>query len=221
MTYTKSDILPILNPWGSDVLPAIFVFAHQDDETLTFGAEIEYHKAAGRYVIGVLGTDGRSSATRAATGLSVKDFVQARNLELINAASILGVDELHFSGGQDASLTQAQADAIATYWYQRFPKSPFKVPSDTDDNPDHKALGVAFRKIKNANPTADIRFYVKPEQQTNPANYRWTAGGQKTIDACNSYKVVDHANGLYGIGYLSVPFDFDKVVANPSSAWTF
>jgi LmbE family N-acetylglucosaminyl deacetylase len=220
VTYNNTDIPDILSPWGADVNPAIFVFAHQDDETLTFGAEIELHKLSGRYVIGVLGTDGRSSAVRPATGLSVEDFVRARNLELINAATQLGIDELHFSGGKDGALTQVQADAIANHWYQRYPTGSFKVPSDQDSHPDHKALGVAFRKIKNANASADIRFYLKPEQWTLLA-LNWTVGGAKTIAAANEYKVYDVPNGRYAIGYNSDPGANNAITSTPKSGWHF
>lgn len=222
MTYTKFDIPDEMNCWGGDLNPAIFVFAHQDDETLTLGAEIEYHKTQGRYVIGVLGTDGRSSAVRPSTGLDNRNFVKARNLELLNALQELGVDEVHFSGGKDGSLTQLQADAIANFWFQRYPSAAFKVPSDKDSHPDHKALGVAFRKIKTANPSADIRFYVKPEQWTTigvPLN--WTVGGATTVAAANQYKIIDIPNGRYGIGYQSDPGAFLSIFATPKSGWHF
>lgn len=216
----KQDVPNILNAWGGEVNPAIFMFAHQDDETLTFGAEIEAHKAAGRYVIAVLVTDGRSSSSRALTGLSVKDFVQARTLEMLNALSDLGVDEVHLMGAQDGSLTQAQSDAIVTYWYQRFPSASFKVPTDKDDNADHQKIGASWRKIKNQVSASDVRFYVKPEQRPNfPGGYRLTQGGAATLAAAEEYKYVDHDNGRYGIGYLSVPFDFDNF--QPISTWHF
>ena len=221
MTLNNTDLPDILNTWGGDVNPAIFVFAHQDDETLTFGSEIEYHKAAGRYVIGVLGTDGRSSAVKASTGLNNEEFVRARNLELVNAATTLQMDEVHFSGGKDGSLTQNQADAIATFWYQRYPTASFKVPSDQDSHPDHKALGVSFRKIKAQVPTADIRFYVKPEQWPAFSGLRCTAGGPTALAAMEAYKLIDIPNGHYGIGYKSDPNAFDLLSANLQSCWHF
>lgn len=209
-SYNQADIPNHLNNGRTTVAnPAVFVFAHQDDETLTFGAEIENHKVAGRYIIGVCATDGRSSSTRVLTGLDIPGFVQARNLELISAASCLGIDELYMEGAADAGLTQAQADALAVYWTNRFPTGSFKVPSDRDDNVDHKALGVAFRKIKNSRPTADIRFYTKPEQRAELSGVMVTAPtGAPARLAAAEYQRVDHDNGRYGIGQLSVPFDF-------------
>lgn len=218
MTYTKFDIDNVLNAWGSTVTnPAVFVFAHQDDETLTFGAEVEYHKAHGRYCIGVLATDGRSSGVRTSLGLSIEDFVKARNLELVNAATALGLDEIHLSGARDGSLSQGQADALAAFWVRLYPGGSFKVPDPLDDHADHRALGVAFKKLKTGTPSLDIRFYVKPEQRSQYAGLRFTRGGQATIDAANEYKVIDPDNGRYGIGYGSVPVDFDSIIANPIS----
>lgn len=218
--YIKTDIPPVLNAWGGDTNPAIFVVAHQDDETLTFGAEIEYHKAAGRYVIVVLATDGRSSSTRGETGLSVKDFVQARNLEFLSACADLGVDEVHLLGGMDGSLSQNMADHLASFYYLRYPTASYKVHDDNDDHPDHKAIGAAFRKIKNNyGSAADIRFYVKPEQRSQYTTLNTTTGGAKTIAAAQEYKYVDQANGRYGIGYLSVPADFDATIASPKATW--
>jgi LmbE family N-acetylglucosaminyl deacetylase len=218
MTYTKFDIDNVLNSWGSEVSnPAVFVFAHQDDETLTFGAEIEYHKAHGRYCIGVLATDGRSSGVRTALGLSIEDFVKARNLELVNAATELGLDEVHLSGAHDGSLNQVTADALAAYWVRLYPLGSFKVPDPLDDHPDHRALGVAFKKLKTGTPTLDIRFYVKPEQRSQYAGLRFTRGGVATVAAANAYKYIDVPNGSYGIGYGSVPVDFDSIIDNPIS----
>jgi len=216
----KQDVPAILNSWGSEVAnPAVFMYAHQDDDTLTFGAEIEAHKAAGRYVIAVLVTDGRNSATRGITGLSVKDFVQARNLEMLNALADLGVDEVHMMGAVDGALTQNQSDAIVTYWYQRYPSGSFKVPSDQDNNADHQKIGASWRKIKNQVPASDVRFYIKPEQRASFPGARVTQGGWGAIAAASEYRYVDHDNGRYGIGYLSVPFDYDNF--QPISTWHF
>jgi LmbE family N-acetylglucosaminyl deacetylase len=214
-SYNSADIPALLSPTGGEVNPAIFVFAHQDDETLTFGAEVIVHKAAGRYVTGYCVTDGRSSSARQLTGLSVTDFVKARNLELMSAASDLGFDELHWLGMQDGSLSNWQTADIADMLYRRWPTASFKVPWEGDSNADHAAIGHAFRAVKNVNPTADIRFYIKPEDRSRVASYRTSSlEGSPYADqlavACAEYQRVDHDNGRYGIGYLSVPFDFDN-----------
>ena len=222
MILNNNAIPPILNPWGGDTNPAIFIFAHQDDETLTFGAEIEAHKKTGRYLVGVLGTDGRTSSVRGATDLGVRDFVRARNLEMVAALNQLGMDELHMMGATDGSLTQSIANNLANFWFQKNPKASFKVPSDVDDHPDHAAIGKAFRSIKKANPSSDIRFYVKPEQwSTSGKPLSWTSGSVATRNAAAEYKLVDKPNGRYGIGYLSVPGAFDKIIATPKSGWHF
>lgn len=225
-SYNLIDIPAHLNVGHAVVNPAVFVFAHQDDETLTFGAEIAMHKAAGRYCIGVCATDGRSSGARTILGLDIPTFVRARNLELMSAASELGLDELYLQGGQDAGLTSVHANAIATFWYNRYPSGSFKVPSDRDDNVDHKALGVAFRGIKNIVGSAgDIRFYVKPEQRATIPGLNTTAapnGGASVKAAAAEYGRDDSANGRYAVGYHSVPDDFNALAAGaPVSTWHF
>jgi len=224
-SYDKADIPPHLLTGRNVVNPAIFVFAHQDDETLTFGAEIELHKAAGRYIIGVCATDGRSSSARGAIGISIPDFVTSRDLELYSAASALGIDELYTAGGIDAGLSQSQSDALVSYWYRRYPSASFKVPTDYDDNVDHMVLGRSFRSLKVAYPASDIRFYIKPEQRSTIARNGTTLAptGDSVRAAAEEYRRLDPAAGRYAVGNTSVGGDFAPIYAGvqPISVWHY
>src|SRR5665647_3106621 len=83
-----ASIPAVATSWG----PAIFFVPHQDDETLTMGADIAAHYQAGREIIVVQVTDGAKSGVRAemcaqqGICLTIPRFVAARNAEQLGAA---------------------------------------------------------------------------------------------------------------------------------------
>lgn len=212
----------LLLPWGGPDNPAIFVHAHQDDDTLTFGPDAELHSKAGRHVQFVCVTDGRASAVRSRTGLSVKDFSQARTREYLAAVSKLWANEVQFAGLMDGATTVAQTTALATLLTLRYPRASFKVPSWRDNHPDHANIGLAFKALKVGNNDLDVRWYVKPEQRGEAETMSGTTrvpGGDRTLQAIAEYRRVQTSAGRYGIGELSVPASFDMLEADNASYW--
>lgn len=212
----------LLLPWGGDVPnPAVYFTAHQDDEALTLGPDIENHVNAGRTVYIVLCTDGRNSNAKAllekklGRPVSAQEFSQARTRELLAAANQLGVAGVYIMPGYDGGLTSWQADAISSMFIDRWPGASFKCQSDRDSHPDHAAMGKAFRRRLNEHPSLDVRFILKRDDWDIPGALVgcWQAfGGERTRNALRQYQVWDPANGRYGIGYLSVPGSFDDAL---------
>ena len=81
----------------------LFISAHQDDETLSMGAAIINHVAAGHRVYSGCVTDGSGSGVRGTNGIpsDTKSFINARNTEMINSLRELGAS---FIEGSTARL---------------------------------------------------------------------------------------------------------------------
>lgn len=203
--------------------PAVFLVPHADDETLTMGPAIEEHVNAGAHVIVVLVTDGHASAARHLTGLSVEEFSAARDREFLAACAALGVPEtqVFFAHCPDGGLSPELARAVVATWIGLFPAGRFRTMTWTDGHRDHAALGSALREL--APPTADVRFYVKPdewevERERPPLQTERATTGRYLV-ASDQYALVAPAAGRYGIGQLSVPEVFALRRASDESRW--
>ncbi|NAZ77986.1 hypothetical protein GTQ99_21620 [Kineococcus sp. T13] len=204
--------------------PVVFFSPHADDETLTTGPAIERAVAEGRHVVVVLVTDGRASAARELTGLSVAEFSAARDREFLAACAALGVPQEQVFLGHcvDGALTPALARSVVGTWTGLFPAGAFRTTSWSDGHRDHAALGAALRDLA---PTTggDVRFYVKPDEwaleRERPALSSERAPGRRYLAACEEYARTDPAAGRYGIGRLSVPDVFALRRASDESRW--
>ena len=238
--------LNVPNPTASPFAnPAIFFSPHQDDETLTMGAQIAQHVNAGRYVILQLITDGHASNARNLMNpvLSYPDFVAARNREFLAAALKLGVHEVHFLNLPDGQLSsntvpqnQRAVEANMASWMYHYPQGSFKTMSPFDSSPDHALLGQALGNAARtaglpvlANGYRDLRYMAKQDdiamvQQKLPQNglptateYVDTSG--RVVNALREYQYVNESIGRYGIGQISVGRSIEAALARPSS-WT-
>ena len=204
--------------------PAVFLVPHADDETLTFGPAVEEHVAAGDHVVVVLVTDGRASAARRLTGLSVEEFSAARDREFLAACAALGVPEeqVFLAHCVDGALTADLAGHVVAQWTALLPAGRFRTTTWSDAHPDHAALGGALRAHAAA-VTGDVRFYVKPDEwdaaRERPPLVVERTTGTRYLAACDEYARVDHAAGRYGIGQLSVPGPFALRRASPEVRW--
>jgi len=204
--------------------PVVFLVPHADDETLTTGPAIERAVDEGHHVVVVLVTDGRASAARAATGLTVAEFSLARDREFLAACAALGVGEeqVFLAHCPDGGLTPALAGSVVGTWTGIFPAGRFATTSWTDGHRDHAALGAALRDLAPAL-AGEVRFYVKPDEwsaaRDRPALTVERATGTRYLAACDEYARVDPAAGRYGIGWASVPEVFALRRAVDESRW--
>src|SRR5665647_3388117 len=121
--------------------PAIFFVPHQDDETLTMGADIAAHYRADREIIIVQVTDGAESGVRAemcaeqGICLTVPPFVAARNAEQVAAVQHLApTARIEYANLPDSELTVATASALIAKYVAQYPTASFKTMSWLDDH---------------------------------------------------------------------------------------
>jgi hypothetical protein len=204
---------------------------HQDDETF-MGVGVRHHLEAGHdvYVIGC--TDGSASAVRQELGMTVSDFVRARDEEQDRASRKLGVlpdDSWRSSlATTDGQLTVAKAAAIIQHELDMLSEvgapGPFLLKGTTDlapaaRHPDHVALGAALRLYAS---THDVRMYVEPYKlaAVKAASPGVTISTERCATpaavsrAIAEYKLQDPTADMYGIGYRSVADEFDAFAAN-------
>lgn len=203
--------------------PVVFLVPHADDETLTMGPAIERAVDEAAHVVVVLVTDGRASAARELTGLSVEEFSAARDREFLAACAALGVaeEQVFLAHCVDGALTPALARSVVATWTGLFPAGRFRTTSWSDGHRDHAALGAALGELAPA--TGEVRFYVKPDEwslpRERPALTSERATGRRYLAACDEYARVDPAAGRHGIGQASVPEVFALRRASDESRW--
>jgi LmbE family N-acetylglucosaminyl deacetylase len=174
--------------------PAVFFTPHQDDETLSMGASIVQHVAAGRQVIVVLLTDGGASGVRS---LYPSDdvFIGERDREFNAAVKRMGgTPVIRADRAHDGQLTIDYAQSVIQEYVDQYPAGSFKTMSEFDASPDHSNLGKA---LKNVSGTKDKRWYVKRTE--------WgTTGGTYTDYYDLNQVFLDYAP----VGWLSVYSEF-------------
>lgn len=207
--------------------PVVFYSPHQDDETLAMGASIEQHAIAGRQVHVVLLTDGAASRARAAlaergVNLSVPEFVAARDREFADACARLGVpaERVHDEREPDGRLTPERARAILRAYRERYPTAGHHGMSWLDAPGDHRVFGLALRELADEIPDRDARFYLHHQFWSTadlPAAYYEESEQRRARAAAAAYRLVEPAQGRYGIGALSVAEAFRAHQADPRS----
>lgn len=210
----------------------VFFEPHQDDDTLPKGPAIRHHLEAGHDVHVVLMTTGQHSGVYPSTGLSVADFIAARDDEMFRATRQLGVRtaNVHVSPlrTEDDALTVAAAEAIITAFYADYPDAWCKSYSNkpaTGRHVDHIASGQAALNLFNSGLFSNVRMYVEPwlESAFHTANPTVTlsperaAGTAAVQRAFDEYKLIDAVAGKYGIGHQSVGAEFDAARPDPVS----
>lgn len=215
---------------------AVYIVPHQDDETISMGADIVAHVAAGRPVKLVMVHDGTASAARAkicqSTGycLTVAEFGAARDREFIAAAAKLGVpaSNITFEKLPEAQSTSAQAEAVIDKYIALYPGASFKTMSWLDLHPDHARLGYAMNNRCVFGKITDCRFFQSPLYQhgstikrnpvVTPKSGKYT-NKPLVQAAANEYKYWNPAQGRYSVGYYSVKQQIDYVYNTHYSLW--
>lgn len=209
----------------------LFTPPHQDDDTLPDGVAIRDHLNAGHDVHVLLLTTGQNSGVRAELGMSIPDFIAARDDEMLRACRQIGVltANIHIPTDrpQDGQLTQAQAETMITAFYDDHPGAWLKSYSDLSAldpttheelrHVDHITSGKAARALLASGLVTNLRFYVEPWLLTpfRATNPHVTIGTETIADkssvlrAYAEYARQDHVAKMYGIGHLSVGAEFD------------
>lgn len=185
----------------------IFFSPHPDDEVLAGGALI----AATPDTLIIPVTAGGASGARARTDLSQTSFEIARLVEQAQAACALGATRIAAVPSalyKDGHVTTSGALALMRIWHGRHPGAVLATTSVLDDHPDHKACAMALDVLENEGITAR---YV--------ASYAGTGRGQGVEYTDTTGRVVAAVRAYtegFAIGHLSVPEQFDQLLADPS-----
>lgn len=209
--------------WG----PAIFFVPHQDDETLTMGADIAAHSRAGREIIVVQVTDGAESGVRAemcaqqGICLTIPQFVAARNAEQVAAVQHLApTARIEYANLPDSELTVATASALIAKYVTQYPTASFKTMSWLDNHADHRALAYALRDMCPRIPRHDCRFeQFHRYWMSMPIAGHFVPGSTAVLAAIDEYFVWNPDGGRYGIGTQSVLTDWAAERADPRSKY--
>lgn len=217
--FFRSDIL------HKDLNEVIYYIPHQDDEVITFGVSIHDHVVKGRDVHVVLLTDGANSAVREKLDLTPEEFSDARNREFDLAVDILGVDpdNVEKIGYSDGALKVEEVEEVIREYEGRYPNASHKTFSYYDPHEDHANAGHALRNLMDEGVIEDGTFYfgnnftpldVEIKKDNYDEDYR-----DVIVEASRAYKQEDFANGMYGIGWKSVPEYFITLEENPVSPY--
>lgn len=210
---------------GDDSSEVIYYIPHQDDEVITFGVSIHDHVVRDHDVYVVLLTDGANSAVRKKMNLSKEEFSEARNREFDKAVEILGVDpeNVEKRGFSDGSLSVEHVEEVIKEYHERFPNAAHKTFSYYDPHPDHANAGHALKNMMDEGLIEDGKFYFG--NNFTPLNVEikedhYEESYFPVIQAASRvYKDEDIENGMYGIGWKSVPEYFEILESNPVSPY--
>lgn len=185
---------------------------------------------------------------------------EARDKEFIEAVKDLGVDRpnIHFENKQETKVTIGMIQAIIDKYVNQYGRNAsYATMSWLDANSDHYNLGYALNSrcvttgpaSKRVPPQlSDCRFYQSAVYHTatstsffkerdrvpTPPGGFYTADTSTKINrlkaAIAEYRFTNLASGRYGVGYLSVPDQFDYMLGSntrlrswwhkPSESWT-
>jgi LmbE family N-acetylglucosaminyl deacetylase len=218
------------------VATVLWFAPHQDDETF-MGAGVRHHVEAGHNVKLVLCTDGSASAVRQQLGMTVADFVAARNDEFRRASRMLGimpenitvsplmVPDGHLGVAAASAIIQRALDEHYTLEDYDGPAPLLKGYTDlmaAGRHPDHANLGKALRSYASL---YDVRMYVEPYHVAAvraaapnvPISTEHCSTPAAVLRAIAEYKIQDTVGGMYQIGYRSVADELDALAANVAS----
>lgn len=219
---------------------AVGVFApHQDDDTVGLNA-IRKYVEGGHDVWVILMTTGENSGARDDVGLSLPDFIEARDDEMYRAVRAMGVrrDRLVIPSIRqpDGHLTPEFVAEVMRAWLRDhggtdpWVKTYTNLPGGTGSqarHTDHAACGWgALELIRQGVLSKDqTRFYGEPWlinviKAVNPG-VPWSverpAHPDRVRNAVFEYTDVDLSGGKHGCGNVSVPTIMASTKADPVS----
>jgi hypothetical protein len=202
--------------------PAVFFVPHQDDETLSMGAQILRHVAAGRQVHVVFLSDGQLSqaydtlmggrecvwhnrvhdpAAEGYAGLTRTQFGYARDKEARIACTELGVAVANIHQERLPLVDVATATEVMLKYAHllrlgssAYTMSPWETESG-EGNTEHGDMGVALRKLGESGVIeAALRYQVYSQYADSPL---WPAGLIRNVGTPAERPAWDAAAGPY------------------------
>lgn len=204
----------------------VYYIPHQDDEVISFGVAIYNSLQEGKDVHIALLTNGANSQVRKKLNLTKKEFTEARNKEMEKALQALGVDldNLSRRNFEDGELTVEQVENVMKEYVEKYPNAEHSTFSYLDPHSDHSNSGIALRNLIEEGIIPEGKFYIGPnyepeediEIEADPYDDSYYP---IILAASQSYNIVDEEHGFYGIGWKSVPSQFESLESNPRSIY--
>ncbi len=219
---------------GSDRETYIFYTPHQDDETLFMSSAIINAIDSGVETIIVCVTDGSKSKAintinerlenEKIPKIDSKDFVLARNEELLSATGFLGVkkENVYFMNRIDQGLNYHDIENIVKKFENKYKNATHitligdsfcNTEGEESTHIDHRLIGNVVYNMVKSKKLDSARFISYIENNENLKKINLSSSQKKRYQkAMDSYGVWDPHNGKYSIGYISLGklFDFHK-----------
>ncbi len=215
----------------------IFYTPHQDDETLFMSSAIINAVDNDIETIIVLVTDGSKSnaihlindrlENEEYAQIDTQDFVLARNEELLDAASALGVNQenVYFMNKEDSNLKYEEIETIVKKFDDEYRNAThitligdyfIKTEEEKQTHDDHRLIGNVVYDLSKDGTIDRAHFISYIEKHKNIRKLDLTSSQKKRyIQAMESYNIWDPENQKYAIGYTSVGEVFDHYRDNP------
>lgn len=167
--------------------------------------------------------------------LDATEFGQARIQEFYRSAAMLGVpkERVQINLVQDGVFTEESVSPILKMHARLFPNAEFKSMSHVDAHPDHALVGRLIdemyqKKIISKKQSNYVSLYTARHNELEPTTtpfsivpgYNLTLRDPitdlpKLYAALDVYKEWDPKHSIYGIGYHSVPAQFNAMKQDP------
>lgn len=198
---------------------------HPDDETLTMGPLLASLAAAGHRVLVVGLTDGSATTVGPALGLTPAQVAQARWLEFRDATLDISWRTGVRGTLPDGALTVGEALTVMRGMAVACPGALHVSMSQLDDHPDHLAAAAALTQLGTDGARVQHCVYRPFWGQAGAGAAFVGVSGEDAptmvADGIAAYRLINIPAGRYGIGYRSVPAQFDALAADPRAmTWT-
>lgn len=238
ITIMMTLLVSILSGCGiinNEEKTSIFYSPHADDEVLSLGPSILYHKDKGHKIVVVLLSEGKASSAyeklndqlneKELSTISRDEFANARVKEFKKSVEALGVKEEDIFIYQlpDGDIQKDSVKKIMKEMNERYPSVTNHVMSYRDPHQDHAATGVALKELMEEDSEFSGLFYIPVQEHKNIES----EGSFKVPDhliedfenSLNAYRIWDPEDGYYSIGYSSVSPYFDLAEQGMMSKW--
>jgi len=173
--------------------PAVYLFAHPDDEVIAAGGDIATHVAAGQHVILVTMTRGEGTGASCSMGIRPAEAGRRRVQEIRDVGAYLGVQEviapgegdMSFVGGYDGALRTERVRQAIEWLVERHGSIRLKTHSPWDrysswpegGHMDHRAVSEATMQAHADGLVTDVRMWrlghiVEPERNSDVSAVR-------------------------------------------------
>lgn len=220
---------------NNEVKTSIFYSPHADDEVLSLGPSILYHKDKGHKIVVVLLSEGKASSAydklndqlneKELSTISRDEFANARAKEFKKSVEELGVKEegVFIYQLPDGDIQKDSVKKIMKEMNERYPSAMNHVMSYRDPHNDHAATGIALKELMKEDSKFSGLFYIPVQEHKNivsDGSFMVPDHLKKDFEnSLNAYRIWDPEGGYYSIGYSSVRPYFDLAKQGMMSKW--